>query len=576
MLVFNIFSLIHHSMKAPTLLPSLLASTGLLAILAMLSACGDSNSTSLKNNSLVYCTEGSPTTFNPQQATTSITFDASARVMFDRLVEYDEDLQSLQPGLAESWQVSDDGLHYIFKLRQNIPFHQTEYWTPSRDFAAEDVIFSFQRQLDIHHPYHKVGLGKYPMINASGLNHLIRDMIKIDDHTVEFILSRPNLKFPSLLAMEFASIQSAEYATSLYDNRERFDHYPIGTGPFIFQRYETDTYIRYKTNQAYWRGPAKIKTLVFAISAEASTRLGRLITKECDVMSQPLPSQIKIIKNSPSLKLESQPGLNVAYWAFNTRRAPFDDVRVRRALSYAISRETIIKVVYENAAHIANGPLPPRMLGAIITQPTIKQNLQLSRQLLHEAQWDKNFVVDIWAMPVQRPYNPNARRMAELIQNDLAKVQVKSRIISYEWGQFLNRLRMGQHQTVLLGWSADTNDPDDFLTPLLSCNGAKTGTNRAFWCDEQFDQNLRLARETTAEKRLNALAKAQQIFKQQLPWLPIAHSQQFLAYRNNLVGIKLSATGGINFRKVYRVLPLSKQENKIDPLKKLTTDGAKQ
>lgn len=576
MLVFNIFSLIHHSMKAPTLLSRLLATSSLLAIFTLLNGCSDTNSTSLKNNSLVYCSEGSPTTFNPQQATTSITFDASARVMFDRLVEYDEDLQSLQPGLAESWQVSEDGQHYIFKLRQNIPFHHTEYWTPSRDFAAEDVIFSFRRQLDINHPYHKVGLGKYPMFNASGLNHLIRDIIKIDDHTVEFILSRANSKFPSLLAMEFASIQSAEYANSLYDNRERFDHYPIGTGPFIFQRYETDTFIRYKANPSYWKGPAKFKTLVFAISAEASTRLGRLLTNECDIMSQPLPSQIKIIKNTPSLKLESQPGLNVAYWAFNTQHAPFDDVRVRRALSYAISRKTIIEVVYGNAAHIANGPLPPRMLGAIITQPIIKQNLQLSRQLLREAQWDKEFVVDIWAMPVQRPYNPNARRMAELIQNDLAKVQVKSRIISYEWGQFLNRLRMGQHQTVLLGWSADTNDPDDFLTPLLSCNGAKTGTNRAFWCDEQFDQNLNLARETTTEKRLDALAKAQQIFKQQLPWLPIAHSQQFLAYRNNLLGIKLSATGGINFQKVYRVLPLSKSENKLAPLKKQTSDGAKE
>ncbi len=563
MLVLNIFFLIHQSFKAHVLLFRLPASLGLLALYTLLNGCSDTQISALKQNSLVYCTEGSPTTFNPQQATTGISFDASSRVIFDRLLEYDEDSHSLQPGLAESWQVSEDGLHYIFKLREHIPFHHTNYWTPGRDFTSEDVIFSFERQGDIYHPFHQVGLGKYPLFYASGLNQLIRDIIKIDDHRVEFILTRPNIKFPFFLAMEFASIQSAEYANSLYDNRERFDHFPIGTGPFIFQRYETDTFIRYQANKAYWKGPANIKTLVFAISTEASTRLGRLITHECDIMAQPLPGQIKLIRQSPSLKLESQPGLNVAYWAFNTEKKPFNDVRVRKALSYAISRKNIIKIIYDNAAHIANGPLPPRMMGATIIPPIIQQNLALSRQLLDQAHWNQDFVVDIWAMPVQRPYNPNARRMAELIQNDLSRVGVKSRIVSHEWGQFLNRVRMGQHQTALLGWRADTNDPDDFLTPLLSCKGAKTGTNRAFWCNRLFDENLQLARTATKPQQLKYLARAQQIFKQQLPWLPIAHSQQFLAYQNNLMGIKLSATGHIDFHKIYRQQPTPEKGQQI-------------
>lgn len=162
-------------------------------------------------------------------------------------------------------------------------------------------------------------------------------------------------------------------------------------------------------------------------------------------------------------------------------------------------------------------------------------------------------------MPVQRPYNPNARRMAELIQNDLAKINVKSRIVNYEWSQFLNRLRLGQQQTVLMGWTADINDPDNFLTPLLSCTGANNGTNRAFWCDKSFDENLTGARQASGMQRMQYLAQAQLIFKQQLPWLPIAHAQQFLAYRKDLVGIKLSATGGINFLNVYRKQPPTNQ-----------------
>ena len=518
----------------------------------LLVGCGEHNNDSLKQKSLVYCSEGSPNTFNPQQATSSITFDASARVLFDRLIDQDENSGEILPALANSWNTSADGKHYIFKLRKDVSFHSTKFWQPTREFNADDVLFSFRRQLVNHHPYHNAGTGNYPLFKANGLHHLIKDIIKIDAHTVEFILNKSANNFLSIIAMDFLSIQSAEYAESMQADRNNFDLHPIGTGPFYLQQYVADRYIRYYANNNYWRGDPEIETLVFSISPISSNRLAKLLTAECDLMAQPEPNQIDIINQYDSIELQTQAGMNVAYWAFNLNKKPFQDVRVRTALAYAISRKTIINVVYNNAAILARSPIPPSMLAASKPTPTIEQNQQLSRELLAEANWDPEKIIEIWAMPVQRPYNPNARKMALLMQHDLQQVGVKSRIVSYEWSQFLQRVKQGQHDTVLLGWSADNNDADAFLNPLLSCDGAETDTNRAFWCNPDFDQQLFIARETTGEVRIKALQQAQQIFKTDLPWLAIAHSKRFLAWRKGVYGVKLSKTGSIDFSKISK------------------------
>ena len=331
--------------------------TGLFLFFVLnLSSCGEHNTHSLKQNSLVYCSEGSPTTFNPQQATSSITFDASASVIFDRLIDQNETTGEILPALANSWKVSADGKHYLFKLRTDVRFHSTKLWQPTRKFNAEDVLFSFKRQWVKHHPYHKAGTGNYPLFKANGLHHLIKDIIQIDEHTIQFILHKPANNFLSIIAMDFLSIQSAEYAESMQSDRNNFDLHPVGTGPFYLQQYVADRFIRYQANSEYWRGPPNINTLVFSISPISSNRLAKLLTAECDLMAQPEPNQIEIIIQNDSLVLQTQAGMNVAYWAFNINKKPFQDIRIRQALSYAISRKTIINVVYNNAAIIARSP----------------------------------------------------------------------------------------------------------------------------------------------------------------------------------------------------------------------------
>ncbi len=168
--------------------------------------------------------------------------------------------------------------------------------------------------------------------------------------------------------------------------------------------------------------------------------------------------------------------------------------------------------------------------------------------------------MELWAMPVQRSYNPNAIKMAELIQQDLAKIGIKAKIISYEFGTYLQKIKNGEHQAALLGWIGDNGDPDNFFTSLLSCAARRSGNNAAFWCDQEFDQLVRQAGiESDIKTRTALYEKAQVIFSQANPWVPIAHSQQFVLANKRVQNFHLTPMDGMYFSGVS-LLPASKDE----------------
>src|SRR3990172_4945300 len=151
---------------------------------------------SAQAKTLVYCSEGSPENFNPQINITGTTFDA-ARPMYNQLVEFERGSTMLVPGLAESWQVSDDGLTFTFKLRKGVKVHGNTAFTPTREFNADDVLFSFNRQWQADHPYSKVSGGAYDYFNDMGMPDLLKSVEKTDDYTVRFVLNKPEAPFLS-------------------------------------------------------------------------------------------------------------------------------------------------------------------------------------------------------------------------------------------------------------------------------------------------------------------------------------------------------------------------------------------
>lgn len=503
----------------------------------------------------IYCSEASPEGFDPAPYTAGGTFDASAHPIYNRLVEFKKGTSEIEPGLAESWEISEDGLEYTFKLRPGVKWHSNAKFTPTRDFNADDVVFSYQRQASADHPWNQYIPGiTYEYYNSMEMPDLIKEVVKVDDLTVKFVLNRPEAPFMANIAMPFASIISAEYAEVLdaAGTREDLNNAPIGTGPFTFVAYQKDAVIRYAKNADYWGTAPLIDDLVFAITPDAAVRLQKLKAGECHLMPYPSPADLDTIKADPNLKLEEQAGLNIGYLAYNTTVAPFDNPKVRKALNMAMNKQAIIDAVFQGAGQVAKNPIPPTMWSY---NDAIQDDVYdpVAAKAALEAEGVTDLSMKIWAMPVQRPYMPNARRAAELMQEDFSKVGVKVEIVSYEWGEYLDKsMEAGRDGAVILGWTGDNGDPDNFLSVLLSCASAQPGgANRAFWCNEEFTALLAQAKTTSdVAERTRLYEEAQVIFKDQAPWATLDHSTQYVPMSTKVSGFVMSPLGDFTFDTV--------------------------
>ncbi|MCW8833612.1 MAG: ABC transporter substrate-binding protein, partial [Colwellia sp.] len=524
---------------------------GVCFTLLLLSACNEEGKLSLSQRSVIYCSEGSPETFNPQLVTSGTTIDATSNQLYDRLIAYQGEKNELIPALAKSWHVTRDGKKITFYLRKDVTFHQTDYFTPSRLFNADDVIFSFNRIIGAEHPFHLTSGGHYPFFQNIGFNKLIDKIEKINDYTIRFHLARADSTFLANLATDFAVIISAEYGQKLAKNntKHNIDIMPIGTGPFKLKEYRVGSLIRFYRHEAYWQTPAQMEQLVFDITSSNTGRLTKLLAKECDVSSYPIAHE-KITEHT-DLTLESVTALNVGYFAFNTTKAPFDNVLVRQAISYAINKNVLLETIYQGHAEFANSILPNSSWAYDKNTKTQEFDLTKAQNLLAQAGYPDGFTMDLWAMPVQRPYNPNAINMAKLIQADLKKINIDVNIVSYEWNTFLHRLSLGEHQTFLLGWSADNPDPDNFFTPMLSCSATQTGSNRTFWCNQDYDELIQKALKTSnINKRKQYYAQAMDLISNEVPLIPIAHSKRYQARGKDIIGKIMAPFGGISFYQV--------------------------
>ncbi|SDR50908.1 dipeptide transport system substrate-binding protein [Rhizobiales bacterium GAS113] len=519
-----------------------LAGAGLAALLL--------SGTSLSAKTFVYCSEGSPENFSPALNTTGTSLDA-ARPAFSQLVRFERGTTQVVPDLAEKYDVSEDGKVITFHLRKGVKWHSgVNGFTPTRDFNADDVLFSFNRQWKPDHPYAKISGGKYDYFSDMDMPKLLASIEKKDDYTVIFTLTQPNAPILANLAMSFATIQSAEYADFLMKKGtpEQFDQIPVGTGPFQFVAYQKDAVIRFKANPSYYQGKAAIDDLVYAITPDPTARLAKLKKGECSYIFGPRPQDIEEIKADKSLTLVSQPGLNIAYWAFNTKKPPFDKKEVRQAFNMAIDKAAIIKDVYSGAGIAAKNLIPPTIWSYNDNVKDYPYDPEKAKAMLKAAGVTAPLDIDLWYMPVQRPYNPNAKRIAEMMQSDLAKVGVNAKLVTYEWGEYRKRAQQGEPMTVQLGWTGDNGDPDNFFF-LRGCSAAREGgQNLPKWCNKEFDDMLNKASQTTDVKTRTQLYEQMQVIeKEEAPDFTIAHSIVTDAERSNVVGYKMSPLGAHEF-----------------------------
>jgi len=499
---------------------------------------------------LVYCSEGSPENFYPAVNTTGTSFDASTQI-YSRIVEFERGGTRVEPGLAESWDISEDGKVYTFHLRKGVKWQSNRLFKPTRDFNADDLIFSIERQWKESNPYYRVTSSDHAYFADMGMPTLLKSVEKVDDNTLRITLNQPEAPFLSDLAMEYAGIQSKEYADTMLKagTPEKVDQEPVGTGPFFLVQYQKDSVIRYRAFPEYWGGKAKIDDLIFAITPDAAVRWAKLQKNECQVMPYPNPADLDAMRKDSNIRVLEQPGLNIGYLAYNTVKKPFTDVRVRKALNMAINKKTIIDAVYLSTGIAAKNPIPPTMWSYNDDIKDDPYDPEAAKKLLAEAGYPNGFETDLWAMPVQRPYNPNARRIAELMQADLARIGVKAEIKSFEWGEYRKRIEQGEHQMAQIGWTGDNGDPDNFLHTLLGCDAAKgNGSNVAKFCYQPFDDLVLKAKTVSSQaERTDLYRRAQVIFKEQAPWYTIAHAVQIAPVRKEVIDFKLSPFGRHTF-----------------------------
>ena len=502
---------------------------------------------------LSVCTEASPEGFDVVQYNSLSTTNASADVLMNRLVDFDAKTGVLVPSLAQDWSVSADGLVYTFKLRPGVKFHHTPYFSPTRELTADDVRFSFERMLDPANPWHKVAQSGFPHAQSLQLPQLIKTIETPDPQTVRFTLTHPDATFLPALSMGFASIYSAEYADKLLKagTPELMNSQPIGTGPFVFGRFQKDAVVRYKANPDYFAGKPEVDNLIFAITPDANVRLQKLRRNECQIALSPKPLDVDAAAKDPALNVEQTPAFMTAFVAINSQHPPLDKPEVRQAINLAFDKATYLKAVFENSAQPANGIYPATTWSYAENLPGYAHDLQKARDLLAKAGLKEGFNTTIWTRPTGSVLNPNPSLGAQLLQADLAKVGIKADIRVIEWGELIRRAKAGEHDLLFMGWAGDNGDPDNFLTPQFSCAAVKSGTNFARYCDPTLDK-LISAGKTTSEQgvRSKLYQQAQAQIQQQALWLPLAHPTAFALARKTVEGYQVSPFGRQDFSKV--------------------------
>ncbi len=505
-----------------------------------------------KADTLVVCTEGSPDYLNAAMSTANTSFDVTEQTS-DRLIGMEIGGSKLVPALAESWTVSDDGLTYTFKLRRGVKWQSNAQFKPTREFNADDVVFSFQRMADKSSPFFAVGPA-YPEFVAL-VEPAWNGIRKVDDHTVEITVKQPYAPLLGVLSMQPFSISSAEYADVLTKagKKEQLDQSPIGTGPFQFVQYQRDAVVRFRANPDFWGKAAgspraaKVDNLVFAITPDASVRYAKLRANECQIARYPNPADLEAMRANADLRVLEANIAATDYIYFRSDRKPFDDVRVREALSRAIDVDSLVKTVFQGTGTPTGAMVPAALWGHADLQPRAYDPAK-AKQMLSEAGYPDGFETDLWAVPVTRAYMPNGRRAAEMIQADWAKIGVKARIVTYEWGEYLRRTRAGEASVGMLGGTWDYPDPSQMLL-RWTCEARKPGGgNASFWCDPAFDKAIDGANRITDEaERAKLYEEAQRAFYAGIPGVTFADVKASVPVRKTVQGFKLHFLGGQPF-----------------------------
>lgn len=462
----------------------------------------------------------------------------SANVMvniYDGLLRYKADSTEVEPALATEWSSSADGKEWTFKLRQGVKFHDG---TP---FNADAVVYSISRQL----PPQRTDDMPY----ASFTYGPVQKVEKVDDYTVKFVLNEPYAPFLANMAMALAAPIVSPTAVEKYG--KDFIENPVGTGAFKFVEWKKGQQIVLEANKDYWDGAPKTDKLVVRIIKENSVRANALKTGEINAMTGVDPNDVKMLEDA-GIKVDKLPGMNINYLAFFSNKKPFDNPKLREAVSRAINRENLISYLYQGLAELPNGVLPSFLPGYDKSLKPYDYDPEKAKQLLAEAGYPNGLKVTLLTYATVRPYNPvGGEKLAAAIQADLRKVGIEVEIKTYPWKEYKEIYTpeiVKDGDMMLYGWTGDNGDPDNFLS-LLETKEIKSTLNAGKYSNAKVDELLAKGRTAkTMEERNAAYSEMQKIIQQEAPWVFLSHSKDMAAWGKNVEGVGHHPVGVMLFR----------------------------
>jgi len=509
---------------------------------------------STKGNTMVFGRGGDSVGLDPAYETDGNSFMVCDNV-FEALVFYADESTALEPGLAESWEISPDGLNYTFNLRKGVKFHD------GTDFNANAVVFSIGRMMkDRNLVFYGQGWEipaqeRTPEYWVSmEMDDTIGSITATGEYTVVFKLKRVEAPFLANMGMDFADIISP---TAFLKNPTEFLRNPVGTGPFKFDKWVKDDRIILTKNENYWdkSGGPYLDQVIFRSIPENSVRFLELKTGNIDICQFPNPADIELARKDPNIKLLAQPGMNIGYLSFNHTKEPWkSNVKLRKAIAYAIDRKAIVDNIYQGMGQLAKNPIPPTMWGYNNAVPGYEYNVEKAKQLLAEAGYPEGKglgQITLWSMPVPRPYNPDGVKIGVAMSADLAKIGVIAQIVTYDWGTYLKRQREQPDDMDLfqLGWTGDNGDPDNFLAVLF--DGAASDSIRTQWKNAKYHKLMQLGKTTIDQaQRTKIYEDALQLIYDEAPVISIAHSTVIWPAQNNVQNFKLHPTGSVRMKDV--------------------------
>ena len=481
-----------------------------------------------------------PKSLDPQTVTAVNDFRILMNI-YDGLVRYKDGALEVEPALAESWTISEDGKTYSFRLRKGVSFHDG---TP---FDAEAVKSNFERMLDENHPQHETG----PFPLAFFFSSIDR-IEAAGEHEVVFHLEEPYAPFLSNLAYPTGLIVSPE---AVRKHGKEFGRQPVGTGAFRFAEWKSNAKVVVTRNADYWDGSPSLEAIVFRPITDANTRVAEMLSGGIDVMVEVPPDNIATFEQDPGYLVHEQSGPHLWFLILNMKEGIFTDKRARQAINYAIDKQALVENVLQGTAGIAAGPTPPAFAWAWNDSlEPYPHDPEKAKPLLKEAGAEGatlTFYVTEGGSGMLDPVS-----MAVAIQADLAKVGLEAKIETYEWNTFLGKVNpglAGKADMAEMAWM--TNDPDTlpYLALRTDAFPDAGGFNSGYYSNPEVDRLLEQARRSIDRAERAALyRKMQAIVHEDAPWAFIANWKQNAVTTARVQDFKLQPSFFLMLQKVSK------------------------